>query len=124
MAEQFTEQESKALSDLKAQIKQVKEEIRDVEDRRRAREKVKAEIAAKMRLRGPKVARDNKIRAALLEMAKIAKVYGMRFDAPPTPAGWRFTPARFASFKLHVDTPDGKTELVQIYTKHDGFEWD
>jgi hypothetical protein len=122
MAEQFTEQESKALSDLKAQIKQVKEEIRDVEDRRRAREKVKAEIAAKMRLRGPKVARDNKIRAALLEMAKIAKTYGMRFDAPVSMFGTSRVRKPFTI--LHIDTPDGRTESVQIYTKHDGFEWD
>lgn len=128
MEEKFTEQESKTLSINKNIIKQAKENIKRVEGLRREREeKARAErVAARLRdaLDTKKKARDNKIRGALLEMSETAKKYGMKFDAPPMSAGWRFKPERFASFKLHVTDVSGKTEVVQIYTRHDGFEWD
>jgi len=119
MAEQFTGLEKLAITAAKLDIKAAKKRIREAEDARRKREKEwKAKLAT---WKDPhKTARDNKIRAALLEMTKTAKIYGIRFDAPP--AGWRVTRQPFT--KLHIDTPDGRTETVQIYTKYDGFEWD
>jgi hypothetical protein len=121
MAEKFTPAETLAISAAKTDIADAKRRIRRVEDARRAREK---EAVAKTMVSRAKQTRDNKIRAALLEMAETAKKYGMAFDAPPKPVGWRYSPQRQASFKIVVTDVSGRNETVQIYTRADGFEWD
>lgn len=115
MAEQFTEAETRVIEVAKQDIRDAKRRIRRVEDARRAREK---EAAAKAVAARWNKTRDNKIRAALLEMTNTAKTYGMKFDAPLSGFGMRqpFT-------KLHVTNVHGEVEVVQIYIKHDGFEW-
>jgi len=121
MAEQFTAGESVILATQKENIRYAKKRIKEVEDARRKREK---EAVAKTVVSRAKQTRDNKIRAALLEMAETAKKYGMAFDAPPKPVGWRYSPQRQASFKIVVTDVSGRNETVQIYTRADGFEWD
>lgn len=119
MAEQFTAAETRTLAYEKGIIKRAKERIRLIEDARRAREKEKA---AKTMAEYWNRTRDNKIRAALLEMTNTAKTYGMKFDAPGANAGGRFD-TRQPFTKLHVTNVRGEVEVVQIYIKHDGFEW-
>lgn len=118
MAEQFTGLEQLAITAAKLDIKAAKKRIREAEDARRAREKEAAERAAASRWNR---ARDNKIRAALLEMTNTAKTYGMKFDAPVSILGTSTVRQPFT--KLHVTDVHGRTEVVQIYIKHDGFEW-
>ncbi len=118
VAEQFTGLEKLAITAAKLDIKAAKKRIREAEDARRAREKEKAaKTMAEYRNR----ARDNKIRAALLEMTNTAKTYGLKFDAPVSMFG--ASTARQPFTKLHVTDVHGRTEVVQIYIKHDGFEW-
>ena len=121
MAEQFTGLERLAIVSAKLDIKAAKKRIREAEDARRAREKEKAaKTMAEYRNR----ARDNRIRAALLEMTNTAKTYGLKFDAPQAPGPWpRNLSQRQPFTKLHVTTMRGEVEVVQIYIKHDGFEW-
>jgi len=114
---QFTESESRALKYYKQQISRIKAARRD---RQEAEDKLaaqKAADAAKKRLNPTKWARDNKIRGALEEFTRTAKVYGMKFSAPTEGTREPFT-------KLRVQDVYGRTEVVQIYIKHDGFEWD
>lgn len=118
MAEQFTGAEQLVISAAKTDIRDAKKRIRKVEDARRAREKEAAERAAASRWNR---ARDNRIRAALLEMTNTAKTYGMKFDAPVSMFGTSTVRQPFT--KLHVTDVHGRTEVVQIYIKHDGFEW-
>lgn len=119
----FTESESRALKYYKAQISRIKAARRD---RQEAEDKLAAEKAAeaaKRRLSPTKWARDNKIRAALLEMTDTVKKYGMKLDAPAPGAGARWV-TRQPFTKIHITDVSGRTEVVQIYIKHDGFEWD
>lgn len=133
MEEKFTQAETAKLATERQRIKWAKEEIKKIEEARRKREaerivrqKAEAEAERAERLRKAsnpvKWARDNKIRAALLEMANTAKIYGMKFEAPGPDAGGRYN-NRQPFTKLHVDNGYGGTEIVQIYIKHDGFEW-
>lgn len=118
MAEQFTETETRVIEVAKQDIRDAKRRIRRVEDARREREKEKAaKTMAEYRNR----TRDNKIRAALLEMTNTAKTYGMKFDAPASVFGTSTVRQPFT--KLHVTNVRGEVEVVQIYIKHDGFEW-
>lgn len=119
MAEQFTGLERLAITAAKLDIKAAKKRIREAEDARRERQKAAAlEAANKIWNK----TRDNKIRAALLEMTNTAKTYGMKFDAPGKNAGGRYG-TRQPFTRLHVTNVRGEVEVVQIYIKHDGFEW-
>lgn len=120
MAEQFTGLERLAITAAKLDIKAAKKRIREAEDARRAREKEKA---AKTMSEYRNRARDNKIRAALLEMTNTAKTYGLKFDAPPAVRANSWSADRYPFTKLHITDVHGRTEVVQIYIKHDGFEW-
>ncbi len=66
-----------------------------------------------------KIARDDRIRKAVLKFAEAAKENGMKFPAP------HFGQAKEAVFKLVVNDPTTyRSETVQIYTTYNGFQWD
>lgn len=117
MSVKFTEAETRNLKYYKSQISAIKKarRLRQEENDRKAALARRVDEQAK----AARLSRDSRIRKAVLAFAANAKANNIAFQAPE----WGVQ--RKEAFKLVVQEENSwRTEIVQIYTTRDGFQWD
>lgn len=98
------------------------EEQREKAERKNLLDREAALEARTLKAREARADRDNRIRKALLEMARIVKANNLAFEGPDNGKWmWANSSATVAAFKL-IDKVSGS--VVQINTRPDGFQWD